>query len=341
MIQAHVLDAWTLRSERTSTAFGYLNLLGGFAAPLFLWLAGVSLVLAAEQTRLKTGDRGAAGRALMRRGLEIFALAFIFRAQSFIVSPGNPLVSLLRVDILNIMGPSMVGAALLWWLGGGALGAAALCGVVATGIALVTPVIRTASWLPILPPVVQWYISPAGNHSTFTLFPWAGFVFAGAAYGTLLALPDRMFESRTLRRLALAGLVVAAGSYYASFQPSVYASSAFWTTSPTYFGLRAGLMMAAMAGVHALTPLSLRLPAPLAVLGRLGRHSLFVYWIHVELVYGYATALVHHRLPLWLNAMAYVALCALMYWSLDVRDRVVVWWQSRSDRRRAPQAQGV
>jgi len=47
----------------------------------------------------------------MRRGLEIFLLAFVFRAQSFIVSPGNPLVSLLRVDILNIMGPSIVVAA--------------------------------------------------------------------------------------------------------------------------------------------------------------------------------------------------------------------------------------
>ena len=340
MIEAHVLDAWTLRSERGTTVFGYLNILGGFAAPLFLWLAGLSLVLAAEQSRLKTGARGQAGRALMRRGLEIFALAFIFRAQSFIVSPGNPLVSLLRVDILNIMGPSMAGAALLWWLGGGARGAAALCGVAATCIALVTPVVRGAAWLPYLPPAVQWYISPAGNHSTFTLFPWSGFVFAGAAYGALLALPDRVFETRTLRRLAAAGLLIAAASYYVSFRPSIYESSAFWTTSPTYFGLRAGLMMAALAAFAALTPLSQAAGGPFAVLGRFGRHSLLVYWIHVELVYGYATALIHHRLPLWLNGLAYLALCGLMYWSLDLRDSVVAWWQARRTDRPVPLAPG-
>ena len=341
MIEAHVLDAWTLRSERSTVAFGYLNILGGFAAPLFLWLAGVSLVLAAEQGRLKHGDRGGAGRALMRRGLEIFILAFVFRAQSFIVSPGNPLVSLLRVDILNIMGPSMVAAALLWWWGGGARRAAVLCGVAATAIALSAPVVRGATWLPLLPPAVQWYIPPAGNHSTFTLFPWAGFVFAGAAYGALLALPERAVERRTLARLALAGGIIAAACYYASYRPSIYAASSFWTTSPTYFGLRVGVMMAAMAAFHALQPLSSAVPGPFTVLGRLGRDSLFVYWIHVELVYGYATALIHHRLPLAVNALAYVATCALMYWSLDLRDRVVAWWRARRTPGPAPEIAGA
>ena len=45
MIHAHVLDAWTLTSERKTLAFGYLNVLGGFAAPLFLWLAAVQFPL--------------------------------------------------------------------------------------------------------------------------------------------------------------------------------------------------------------------------------------------------------------------------------------------------------
>lgn len=341
MIEAHVLDAWTLRSERGSVAFGYLNILGGFAAPLFLWLAGVSLVLAAEQGLLKRGDRGAAGRSLMRRGLEIFVLAFVFRAQSFIVSPGNPLVSLLRVDILNIMGPSMVAAALLWWVAGGARAATMLCGAAAVAIAMSAPVVRGASWLPLLPPAVQWYISPAGNHSTFTLFPWAGFVFAGAAYGALLALPDRQFERRTLGRLALVGLCVAAVSLYASYRPSIYAASSFWTTSPTYFGLRVGVMMAAMAAFHGLAPLAAAVPGPFSVVARLGRHSLFVYWIHVELVYGYATALIHHRLNLGVNAVAYVLMCALAYWSLDLRDRVVQWWRLRRSAAPSPEAAGA
>ncbi len=329
MIQAHVLDAWTLRSERASVPFGYLNILGGSAAPMFLWLAGLSLVLAAEKGASRTGDRRGPGLALMRRGLEIFALAFIFRAQSFIVSPGNPLGSLLRVDILNIMGPSMMVAALLWWLGGGPRVAVVLCGTVATALALAAPIVRTAPWLVLLPPAVQWYISPSGNHSTFTLFPWSGFVFAGAAYGVLLARSGAGAEARTLWRLAAVGGLIAAGSYYASTLPTIYAASSFWTTSPTYFGLRVGLLMVFLAAMFLATPLATLMPGVFNVLARFGRHSLFVYWVHVELVYGYATARIHHRLPLWLSAIVYVTFVAFMYWTISLQDKVLAWWRER------------
>jgi len=150
MVEAHVLDSWTLRSARDSFAFGYLNLLGGFAAPLFLWLAGLGLVLSAERALLRTGDRAQAASGVLRRGFEILLLAFIFRLQAFIVSPGNPPVSLLRVDILNIMGPALMGAAIVWRLARGTRSAVVLCGSVATAFAMLTPIARTAPVLGLL-----------------------------------------------------------------------------------------------------------------------------------------------------------------------------------------------
>ena len=333
MIEAHVLDSWTLRLDRSTTAFGYLNVLGGFAAPLFLWLAGLSLGLAAERGLSRTGSRASAAGPLVRRGLEIFALAFVFRLQSFVVSPGNPLVSLLRVDILNIMGLSLAGAALLWWLAPGGRSAAMCCGLFGGALAMVTPLARTAGWLGSLPPFLQWYSAPIGTHSTFTLFPWAGFVFAGTAFGSLLVMADCPREGRALRRLALGGGLLAIGSYYASTRPSIYAVSSFWTTSPTYFGVRVGLLMVALSALFALTPLAASAPRGFRALARLGRHSLFVYWVHVELVYGYASALVHHRLPLLVNSLAYLGLVGTMYWSIDLKDWVLAWWSAGSEHR--------
>lgn len=330
MIEAHVLDAWTLGSDRSTTAFGYLNVLGGFAAPLFLWLAGLSLGLAAERGLSRTGSRARAGEPLMRRGLEIYALAFVFRLQSFVVSPGNPLVSLLRVDILNILGLSMAVAALLWRIAPGGRSAAIYCGLFGGALAMVTPLARTAEWIRLLPPFLQWYIAPIGNHSTFTLFPWAGFAFAGTAFGSLLSMADLPGEGRALRRLALWGCLLAAGSYYASTRPSIYAASSFWSTSPTYFGVRVGLLMVAPAVLFALTPFAVAAPRGFGALARFGRHSLFVYWVHVELVYGYATALVHHRLPLWVNSLAYLCLVGVMYWSIDLKMWVLDWWSART-----------
>ena len=45
MIEAHTLDAWTRLSERQNALYGWAMVVGGFAAPTFLFLAGVSMVL--------------------------------------------------------------------------------------------------------------------------------------------------------------------------------------------------------------------------------------------------------------------------------------------------------
>ena len=114
MIEAHTFDAWTRPASRHGAAWGYLGVLAGFAAPAFLWLAGVGVALSAAATARRSGSRARAVDMVCRRGLEIFILAFLFRLQAFIVSPGSHPVTLFRVDILNIMGPAMVVAGIVW-----------------------------------------------------------------------------------------------------------------------------------------------------------------------------------------------------------------------------------
>jgi uncharacterized membrane protein len=331
MIEAHTLDAWTSLSNRSSAAFRYVTVLGGFAAPFFLWLAGVSLVLAAESKLRATGDRQSAQIQLIRRGLEVFILAFLFRLQAFIVTPGSPLITLFRVDILNVMGPSIVAAGLIWGLVSGRAGLISIYAILTILVAMVTPILRSAPSIQTLPTLVQWYLRPAGELTTFTLFPWAGFVFAGAAVGSVLASTrDRRSEwVLNLALLAVGGVVAALGFYTASL-PSIYSASSFWTSSPTYFLIRSGVLMMALGALPGLEPLADRIPAAFGWLERFGRSSLFIYWIHVELVYGYATWPLRHRLELWQTALAYVAFCALMYGALVVRDRVLTSFRARS-----------
>ena len=112
MIEAHVLDSWTRVADRTRPLFGYAMMLGGFGAPLFLFLAGVAVVLSAESKFRKTGDFAASWRAVQKRGWQVFGLAFLFRLQSYILSGGYSALSLLKVDILNVMGPAIAMAAM-------------------------------------------------------------------------------------------------------------------------------------------------------------------------------------------------------------------------------------
>jgi uncharacterized membrane protein len=330
MIEAHTLDSWTRASDRTSIVFRDAMVLAGFAAPLFLWLAGVALVLAAEAAVRRGQSRRAAAESVCRRGLEIFILAFLFRLQAFIVSPGAHPITLFRVDILNIMGPAIVAGGLLWLVSASRPVTLAIYAAVATAVAMLTPVVRTATavnWLPIW---VQWYVRPSGDNTTFTGFPWAGFVFAGAATGMLLAAGrESHAENRSHVRLAFGGILTIAAGFYCATRPSIYADSSFWTTSPTYFAIRAGVLMATLASLYVIERLLADRRDMLSPLARLGRHSLFVYWIHVELVYGYATWGLHRRLPFWVAVAAYAMFAVLIYAAVVLRDRVVEIWRSR------------
>jgi uncharacterized membrane protein len=325
MIVAHTSDAWTRAADRGTSAYGVLTILGGFAAPLFLWLAGVGVAISAARTAGRT-SRAQAAESIARRGLEIFLLAFLFRLQAFVVSPGSHPVTLFRVDILNVMGPAIAIAGVLWAISNRASVRVGVLGAAAVAIAMITPVVRAAAAVDRLPTWVQWYVRPAGEHTTFTLLPWAGFVFAGAAAGTILSSlssPGRSDAGRAPAILGPAGAALVALGFYSSTLPSIYASSSFWTSSPTWFAIRTGVVMLAVWLLVILESRSIprALRPAFDALARFGQASLFVYWIHVELVYGYASWLWRGRLPVWLTVCALAAFSALMYRAVIARDR--------------------
>jgi uncharacterized membrane protein len=354
MIGWHTADAWTRAADRHSPAFDWVVMSGGFAAPLFLWLAGLGVAMAAAR-RAPTGDsRGMAVGQIYRRGLEIFILAFLFRIQAFIVTPGSQPAAIFRVDILNIMGPAIAAAGLIWAANASTRALVLWYGTVAAVAALMTPIIRTAPIVDTLPLWLQGYLKPAGDFTAFSLFPWAGFVFAGAACGVILAAASNLrAERRVQLAFAAAGLVLVALGEFFSRRPSIYQQSEFWTSSPTWFAIRVGILMTAVAVLYALAEIvagaadvadiadiadrarSNHMWRPLE---RLGQSSLFVYWIHLELVYGYATWPLHGRLPLWGTLVACGAFTVLMYYAVIFRDRLVVNWRNRPRSRVARRA---
>lgn len=333
MIQAHVLDAWTAAGGKSTFQFQLLRVLGGLAAPLFLWLAGMALVLAAERHALRTGDRALAWKRAVQRGLEIIVLAFAFRLQSYLFSLGASPLSIFRVDILNVMGLALAGAGLLWGLVSDRRQQVAAFAIAATGIAMVTPLVRTATWVSALPVFFQWYLRPFGEHTTFTAFPWTGFVFAGGAVGAVLAAVPEKREPSVHGVLTVVGAGLIGLGLYTASRPSIYAESSFWTSSPTFYAVRVGLMMTALAAMYGLSAAGGLETRPVRWISTLGRASLFVYWVHVELVYGWATAFLRGRLPLEGALIGWVGLVAAMYGLVLLRDRLVATWRTQDPRR--------
>ena len=323
MVAAHVTDAWTRVEDRQRDLYGYTVIIAGLAAPLFLFLAGLTLSMAASARAASLGHRAAARQASWR-GLQIFALAFLFRLQAQLLGWG-PLVNLLKVDILNIMGLAMLAAAILWSLSSHRVVRIALFALATAALAMSTPLVREAAGLAALPDAIEAYVRPLAGRTNFALFPWAGFLLGGAIAGELIQAAQTDREERRLQLgLFIAGAGGIAIAYALSFQPSIYPNANFWTSSPTFFFMRLGLNTALLPAAWAIDrfhvfarrrwrTLFTAPDVPGRVITTVGRSSLFVYWIHVEMAYGAIALPLRRVMPLELSLLGTVLLCALLY----------------------------
>jgi uncharacterized membrane protein len=329
MVGAHVTDAWTRPEDKTSRLYMVTVFVAGLAAPLFLFLSGLTLSMAASARSTRVGHAAAASTARIR-GLQVFGLAFLFRLQSQLLGWGA-LTNFLKVDILNIMGVAMIVAAILWGLAEHRTVRIALFALVTLVLAMTTPLVRESVVLAALPDAIEAYVRPLPGRTNFALFPWAAFVFAGAVVGELVYASRTREQQRRLQLgLLAAGLAGIGLGYAASFRPSIYPVANFWTSSPTFFFMRLGICTAmvpiarAVDGFHGLVRARMRgLPpgVPGMVITTLGRSSLFVYWIHVEMVYGGLARPLKRVLPLEAALVATALLCAILYAITRWKDR--------------------
>ena len=308
MFQTHCYDSWLNPGARQSRFFMYSQLGGTFPAPLFLFLAGISFALVTEKLRKKNLPAAQIGRATIRRGAEIFAFGLLFRLQEYLISWGwAPLSDLLRVDILNTIGLSMMLMGVMCWVvlsmhrGTRTRMALVLSSAsAALLISLLTPLLWT-SWRPRwLPWPLESYINGVHNLGApqawlFPIFPWTAFAFAGLAAGFVLRCEwARRRESAIFGFGGAAGVVLVEAGHWLDAQPhQVYAFYDFWHTSPNFFLMRVGMLLVILAASYAWCRWGAG-PWGFSPLIQLGQASLLVYWAHIEFVYGRLSILPKH-----------------------------------------------
>jgi uncharacterized membrane protein len=316
MFQTHCYDAWLGGDARNTSFLQRSQLLGTLPAPLFLFLAGVSFALIASKLVGKQLSPGEITRTMARRGAEIFAFGLLFRLQEYLIAWGwAPWSDLFRVDILNIIGLSMILMALVCGitlivirrlsatfqnmrLAGVAIAVAAL-------IALLTPPLYT-TWRPTwLPWPLESYIDGCHNLGTpqswlFPIFPWTAFAFAGLAAGFVLFSSPIHSEpvnpankdqagARTTKTLALFAAIGAAAILIAwqldHSSIHLYSTYDYWHTSPNFLMMRVGLLLVITFLSYAWCRWGLATVGFSPII-QLGQTSLLVYWVHIEFVYG-------------------------------------------------------
>lgn len=352
MFQTHCYDAWLGGSARDSRFAMWSHLGGTFPAPLFLFLAGISVALITDRLLQKGATASRIGKKVILRGAEILGLGLLFRLQEYAISWGwAPWTDLLRVDVLNVIGVSiMLMGAMCWMILAysdrltrkqheqnantprtqdisamrssapqgrpslvldGSPGAPAkkdsspvgttgscytllIASAIAATILIsaLTPLLWT-TWRPrFLPWELESYINGMHNLGApqpwlFPIFPWTGFAFAGLSIGFILTSGfSRKLGSWLFLLTGVGGIaLVYAAKFADSMQWQFYPVYDYWHTSPAFFLTRVGLLLMLMLLAYAWCRWGLG-QVGFSPLIQLGKTSLLVYWVHIELVYG-------------------------------------------------------
>ena len=293
MFQTHAYDSWLGGPARETSFIRWSQLGGTLPAPLFLFLAGVSCALLTDRTRRQNVSSNEIAKRTIRRGAEIYGLGLLFRVQEFLLGqPGAPWTDLLRVDILNMIGLSIVLIGVVCRLAQSRWASVLLAAGVAVGIALATPPLWT-TWRPRwLPWYLESYINGVHIYNLpqpwlFPIFPWTALAFAGLAVGFLL-FSDWAAENPAWT-MALVGAGGAGIYLFSSWLDArhlqLYAVYDYWHTSPNFFLARVGILMVLAWAAYAWCRWGLG-RIGFSPLVQLGQTSLLVYWVHIEFVYG-------------------------------------------------------
>lgn len=339
MIQGHAYDGWVAPEHKESAAYLFTRLLGTLPLPAFLVLAGAAIVLRVESARTRGESAVSVRRAVARRGLSVLGWAYAVSFAYALMDGANGLSTLLRADVLHVIGLSIMAFAWLGIRGEGAPSRRAL-GLAALGL-FVAPT-ALCPWLSPLGAEVdgplRFAVALFVDVPGVTLMPFVPLA-AWLGVGALVALAMLAARAKAPKTkagapasffvaLGLGALLIAVGSAHATDLvvdalggPLTRAHPAVWLN---VIDLAArGVLVLALSAL-----LSIRLPAfARRVLLRVGRGSLVAYVVHIPLCYGALGTLLGLRDSLDMaSATVCVLLLMIFSWlTVVARDR----WRAR------------
>ena len=322
MIQCHTFNSFARMDLREGGAYLLSQFVGGMAAPLFLFMSGMTLAFQMDSLDRREPRRGRRWLVSLRRAGYILAVAFAFRLGNFVASlPHADVHDLTKVDILNSMGVGLmalsVGAVFE------AKSRARFAAAAALAIAAAAPLISGFDWVGV-PALIREYVAPASDPGHFGFFPYAAYIGFGMAVGAVVKCTAAERFERLMQWCVIVGFgAVFGGQYFANFPYSVYRNASFWIDSPALTVIRGGISILLLAGAYLWTEYCVS--PGWSWMQCLGRNSLMVYWVHFSLVYGDPAKRLQRALSIAQTAFATVGVIVLMVGLSSVW----IWWKAR------------
>ena len=263
MIETHVFNAFLATGLRQEGWFQTLNFINGLVAPSFLFVSGFVFLVAAQKRVEELRTLGKAFWKQVQRIGMVLAIGYAMHLSA---------TALYRVDVLHCIAVTWLflllslvvirSAPLLqFWLAAWTISMSAFAPLV---------------WRPEFHHPLTAYLN-GNTGSLFPVFPWSGFMLAGALCASwFLAARRAEKEGRFMAGTVGAGALMVLLSYrIPSLSPN-------WKADPRTFLLRLGIVLLLVGGCWLYG--RFRQPSR-SVLLDVSRESLFVYVAHLVLIY--------------------------------------------------------
>jgi surface polysaccharide O-acyltransferase-like enzyme len=292
MVMGHSIDSVLGMEARATDAFRIYDAIRGFTAPLFLFISGLANYIVTTRRWDDYVSFGKPMRARIQKMLLLLGLGYALHFPFFSLNKilhhttQQEVAQMLQVDVLHCLAVSVIILQALFLIGRTHRGFF----VVGTGFTLAAVFLGPFLWGGDLAPVVGPVVAPYLNQfqaSIFPVFPFGGYVFAGALAGWLYVEATRgghviVFAQRVML-ITLAAAMLGMLADFLPFTP--YPAYDAWRGGPAMFMIRLSVVLLVTAGFFFLRNLPVVVSRNLVTLGQA---SLVVYVVHLVLVYGSA-----------------------------------------------------
>lgn len=295
MFFVHTVSAWLAPEYRAGLYWRYSMNISGMVAPVFVFLAGVSVAIYAKRNAAAGGNPKNAQRRIARRGLQIFLVGYGLHLTFFLLSfMSGSWQRVFKVDILHCIGLSLFLLTKIAWPG-----SKTRFNWTAAVLFLALPVLAWGAYrLPLeewLPFFISPYLTTKSPLALFPLVPYATWLALGLFVGPIwldsMDTPKR--ELRFWQYLVVTAVSMFAMGEMLEFAYSHYSFQTLWldtNESPVQtrglvhlFWIKAAFVLVLFAVARVTTPvLKKKLKRPLLFFGR---ESLFAYCTHLIMVY--------------------------------------------------------
>jgi len=290
MLQGHFIDTLLIDDykDKSHLAFEIWSYFRGITAPTFFTISGLIFTYLLLKARDKNEDWKRIKKGLIR-GVMLIGVGYLLRFPIFDWIHGHFNTNILKVDVLHIIGVSLIGIILIYLL---ALKHLRLFSVVSLSIGcliFVTDSLYRGIELEHIPIFISNYMSKS-HGSVFTILPWFGFMCFG---GYLASVFYRFIEKPKFKPIIiiifflLGYVLIEWSSYFLIKLYSLTNIKVFYDSANfNYLFTRLGNVLLYFGLFYGLER-SLKNPLFL----KIGQKTLSIYVIHFIIMYGSFTGL--------------------------------------------------